>query len=253
MRTQLLASSREQWGAAPFAPAPAGATAGVGPLVDEAVIHDLLNPLTGLMGHLQLLQELLHDGSVDMARDRLKGCFESLSSLLSMLFDLQQLMRMETGKAQLERQTVRLAQLISETRRAYDESIDSEGREIIVHCPDGDAQMEGDPQLLQRTMLLLVLVARRLSRTGPLSLQTICAEGWLSIVIGYTGPTLPPTLATELFGPDGAALQKQTGHRIDRGRGLMLVAAVARLHDGSVSYSATSGGGAFTLKLPLHG
>lgn len=250
MHTQLLASSHGKRDSLPFSPSSGEASAAT-PLVDEAVIHDLLNPLTGLMGHLQLMQELLQEGSADMARDRLKGCFESLSSLLGMLFDLQQLMRLDSGNVPLERQKLCVAQLISAMRRSYDESIDSEGREIIVHCPDGQAQIDGDPSMLERTLVLLVLVARRLSRSGPISIQTVHEESRLSIVIGYTGPTLPATLASEIFGHGGAALQKQTGHRIDRGRGLMLVAAIARLHDGSVSYSATSGGGAFTLKLPL--
>lgn len=253
MQTQLLPSSREQRGSVPFCPVTAPASQTAGPLVDEAVIHDLLNPLTGLMGHLQLLQELLQDGATDMAKDRLKGCFESLSSLVGMIFDLQQLMRLENGKLQIDRQEVTIAQLISEMRRAYDESVESEGREIIVHCPDGDAPIEGDPQMLQRAMVLLVMVARRLSRTGPITVQTISDRGMVDLMIGYTGPCLPPALAAELFGSQSAALQKQMGHRIDRGRGLMLVAAVAQLHDGSISYSATATGGAFTFKLPLHG
>ena len=161
-------------------------------LIDEGVIHDLLNPLTGLMGHLQLLQELLEDGAFELSRQRIKGCFDSLSILLGMLFDLQQLLRLNAAAVQPNREQISVLNLMSELRTAYDSSIDADQRELVIDCPDGELTVCADAPLLSRALVLLLAVGRRLSRQGPVVIRVSPSGGMLKFEVSYQGMTLPP-------------------------------------------------------------
>jgi len=109
----------------------------------------------------------------------------------------------------------------------------------------------GDEVMLTRLVANLVQNAIRHNHPGGRVAVELSPD--IGLVVGNTGPQVPPERVGELFEPFRRLHADRTGAAGGAGLGLSIVAAIARAHDGAVHATANPDGGLrVTVALPVH-
>lgn len=224
----------------------------------RGVTHDIKNPLGAADGYGELLQMGLHgDLGPEQAHAvaRIRGC---IADALSMIRDLLELSRAESGTLPVERRVTDLCALLRETADEYDAAAQAAGRELRVTAPDG-LRAHTDPARVRQVLGNLVSNALKYARGSDRVILSAGRTargpgpgGWAVLRVQDFGPGIPPAemarLFEEFYRGDGEA------HAEGHGLGLAISRRVARLLGGEITAESEAGRGAvFSLWLPLDG
>ena len=233
------------------------------PLVDESVIHDLLNPITSIVGHLHLMEDAMAEGiggagapggvGGEGGERWLAAGRSGVEELTDMLVDLRRLMQLETGELKLDRRPLDVAALLERVRDLERERAELRNQTVRIAPAAPGLRVHAGAELLERALRIVLAAALRLGRSTPILLRADRIEGGgVRFRCCYEGRAMTPRLADRLFTRDGARLQEMHGQRIDRARGLLFVRAVAEVHAGRAWCEPTPGGACFYLELPMN-
>jgi two-component system sensor histidine kinase KdpD len=203
-----------------------------------AVSHDLRTPLAGLRSATETLQA--HDRRLDDAeRHELLGAMEtSISRLTTMVSDLLDMSRLETGAVKVIADEVPLHEVV---RRAITGLEDAE-RVHVGELPTAYV----DPGLLERVVANLVANALRFSETVEVVGESRGARVELRVV--DHGPGVDPALRARIFEP----FQRQGDVGTGVGLGLAVARGLTEAQGGTLDAVDTPGGG-LTMVVELPG
>lgn len=211
----------------------------------SGISHDFRTPLTTIVG---AATSLVQQGpALDAARRELllRSILDEAQRMHASMSDLLDLTRMEEGAVQPDCEWCPVDELVEEVRAALASRL--AGRRVHVELP-ADAVVWCDARLVEQ--VLVNLLDNALRHTPPDSAITIRVElevpHW-RLVVADDGPGLPPGQEREVFKKFFRARDEpaDTG----TGLGLAICAAVARLHQGTIS-AVNDAGARFTLTLP---
>ena len=207
-----------------------------GPIIDEGVIHDLLNPITSIMGNLQLLEELLGDRSDDATRKRLNASLASTHELHAMLENLRQLMNPgllpEPGVA------VELVPLMRVVIGLFPTAISLTGGEGI--------SVIGAEEPLMRALAAVLSAARRAGKVEEIA---VASGNSVEIHVAHKGRVIPRAISDAFFTHALAHHQELNGMKIDRAHGLWYARVALERYGGGVRYESREDGGCFVVTL----
>lgn len=127
--------------------------------------HEFRTPLNAILGYSQLLQ-LKAKERPDLDEDQyIDEIYAAGSHLLSLVNDLLDLSRIETGNIELHFTTVKVCNLIQECTKQLRPLADQRGITIITSCDDGHAVL-ADPVRLKQVIINLLSNAIKYNRTG---------------------------------------------------------------------------------------
>jgi len=203
-----------------------------------AVSHDLRTPLAGLRSATETLQA--HDRQLeDAERHELLDAMESsISRLTTMVSDLLDMSRLETGAVTPIAHEVPLGEVV---RRAL-AGLDGAHRAHVGDLPTAYV----DPGLLERVVANLAANALRFSDTVEIEGET-CANRVTLRVVDH-GPGVEPNLRSRIFEPFQRAGDVGTGV----GLGLAVARGLTEAQGGSLEAVDTPGGG-LTMVVDLPG
>lgn len=187
------------------------------------VSHELRTPMTRLRLELEMLREL---GPNPERLDRMEG---DLSELDEMIAELTRLSRLELGRQPLVIESVDLDALARELAAGYPR--------VVVRGHGGTHT--ADRALVHRAVDNLLRNAERYAPEGEVTL--VVASG--RILVQDRGPGVAPEDLPQLFEPFFRAEASRNKHTGGLGLGLMIVAQVARLHQGRAWAALREGGG----------
>ena len=211
--------------------------------LNEAIIHDLKNPMTAIMGCLSVV---LEDGGVPAQREKLLGlALHSCRSQMILLETLVDTSRLEHGELVARKSAIKT--------RALLEACLGDVRGVASHlgvtlrASNSGAipeEIEGDPDLLPRTICNLLHNAIKYTPPGgSVSLTTHASGNGLTFEVNDTGIGIRPENIERLFKKyyrvEGA---DQTGRR-GSGLGLYFCRLVIEAHGGKVSVMSKVGSG----------
>jgi signal transduction histidine kinase len=215
--------------------------------------HELRNPLTAIVGWIQLLQKMPGDEGI---RKRALEALERNTALLTRLVDdLLDVSRIAAHGLALVTRPMRLEDAVRATVESL--RVTGEAKGISVEFREGDAPVEilGDSQRLTQAVWNLVANALKFTAKGGHVTVRVSAEGPDGLlVVEDNGEGIAPEFLPHVFerfrqARDGT----RHGHGNGLGLGLSIVRAVVELHGGTVR--AQSGGlglgAAFSVRLPL--
>ena len=217
-------------------------------VVDLGVIHDLLNPLTSIVGNLDLLDELLAGAALPAAQRRLGDGLASAEELRSMLENLRYLMAGDS-RGPLPHEPLELPRMLEQLQQSV------QARGLVKHPIELRLPAESVPfvpggeDLLRRAADVLLRTAARIGTRITIELQCT-AGGEIEVRFVHQGRTLPAILVGRLLEPDFPQVQSEQGVKIDRGRGLWFARTVIEAHHGSLRYEPRGDGGSFVARLP---
>lgn len=207
-----------------------------------AMSHDLRTPLNAIIGFTELMLSrpfgLLGDPRYE---DYLKDIHDSGGLLVSLVDDLLDLARVESGKLDLHEEALDLPAVMAEAIRQTRTMADDAGQTIRLDCPHTLPGLHADRRALVQVFTNLLTNAIKFNRdTGTIRFSAEAGEdGGLSVRvadqgIGMSGPEIARALKP-FEQVDSAHARRHKG----TGLGLFLCCQIMRLFEGRVQVDST--------------
>ncbi len=207
----------------------------------DRLLHDLRGPLNSAVMHLEVLRRAPVDPSAKQSVDTLADQLQRLAAMLPAAFDV----------VALELDGVRRVNLREVALAARDET---DARTVVAEGPWPD--VSGDPRLLTIAIAHLVrnaiasTRAAGVDRPAPRVSAEVTGDGHVALRVRDWGVGLksanPKVLVRLGVAPSGVPPR-------GRGVGLLATERIARLHGGTLAFTALEDGAEVALVLPLAG
>ena len=214
--------------------------------------HEIRTPLNGVLGLARLARQ------PGLAEDRrqayLSQIIESAEALSSILSDILDVAKIESGKLQLEAAAFDLPALLASLARVYSTLASSQG---LAFALDSDPALApwvlGDAVRVRQILANFLQNALKFCATGSVRLVVRAGPpGWVRFEVHDTGPGIPPETQARLFEPFTQADESTTRRFGGTGLGLSICRELASLMGGEVGLQSQSGvGSCFHALLPL--
>ncbi|MEA5577407.1 ATP-binding protein [Anabaena sp. UHCC 0451] len=224
------------------------------------ISHELKTPLTAVLGLSRLLvdQQL---GTLNERQARYAGLIhQSGRHLMSVVNDILDLTRMETGQMELTLSPVQIREVcdraLTEAKTLHAQpskaAQSSSDHQFSLTIEPGLEQMIADELRLRQMLVHLLSNAFKFTETsGEIGLRVNRWEGWIAFTVWDTGIGIPEHQQHLIFQKFQQLENPLTRQFEGTGLGLVLTRALARLHGGDVSFLSSEGKGSqFTLLLP---
>ncbi|MHC5615402.1 MAG: ATP-binding response regulator [Nostoc sp.] len=231
------------------------------------ISHELKTPLTAVLGLSRLLVDQ-QMGELNERQARYAGLIhQSGRHLMSVVNDILDLTRMETGQMDLTLTPVKIRAVCdralseakaihTQTTKATSASPTQNARlsapQFCLSIELGLDQMVADELRLRQMLVHLLSNAFKFTEiSGEMGLRVSRWEGWIAFTVWDTGIGIPEHQQHLIFQKFQQLENPLTRQFEGTGLGLVLTRALARLHGGDVSFLSREGKGSqFTLLLP---
>lgn len=217
------------------------------------IVHDLKNPLTSIRGGAYLLKSVAaQDARAAQAVDLVQRNCDRMMSMIMNLLDIE---RLETGKLQLVRAELPLQDFLATTIET--QRLAAGEREIALEVPPEltETRISADANLLER--VLTNLLSNAIKHTRPEGRIRVTAEreddARIAISVVDNGNGIPKEYHEKIFQKFGQAELRREGQKTDTGLGLTFCKLAVEAHGGKITVDSEPGkGSAFRITLPIH-
>ncbi|NTU78106.1 MAG: response regulator [Chloroflexales bacterium] len=216
--------------------------------------HELRTPLNAILGRAEALEEAIYGPVTAEQLTALHGITESGQHLLTLINDILDLSKIESGQLTLERNTLEVDLLCTMAMRMVAQ-VALAKRLTLTSNLDGQVQLlDGDERRLKQILVNLLSNAVKFTPAGGqvgLEVRGDPEQQTVTFTVWDTGIGIAAEDMPRLFQPfvqlDSSLSRQYTG----TGLGLALVARLTQAHGGSVSITSTPAQGSrFSITLP---
>jgi signal transduction histidine kinase len=225
--------------------------------VSDNIAHDLKTPLTRLRARAE---SALREGGQERIRDGLGAVIEEADELIKTFNALLLIARLEAGALDATAETFQLAPLVHDVAELYEPVAEEAGLSLSCRT-SGAVAIHANRQLIGQAIANLIDNAIKYGRhqdaaggqpvRATIEVTLDSADGAAAIAVADHGPGIPAVDRERVLKRFVRLEASRT--RPGTGLGLSLVAAVARLHDGSITLADNAPGLKVELQLPLAG
>jgi signal transduction histidine kinase/CheY-like chemotaxis protein len=216
------------------------------------VSHELRTPLTSVKGYLDLVlmgaagpTTKQQDSFLRIARDNA----ERLHTLVSDLLDIS---RIESGRMELDVQVVSLARIAEQVTSGLRKEFEDRGLTLLLDVPSDLPEIFGDPDRIAQILMNLLSNAYKYTNQGGAVLKARTIKDALEVTVSDTGVGISAEDQEELFTPFFRAEDKTVRQQTGTGLGLSITKSLIELHGGEIGVKSEPGmGSTFTFTLPL--
>jgi signal transduction histidine kinase len=212
--------------------------------------HELRTPLTMLQGTMELLEEDLHDGQLDVpdAQRQVATARRELLRLSTLAEELLDLSRLDAAVA-MRSEAIELGELARAVAAEF--GLRAGEREIALEFepPDGACWALGDPDAVARVVRILIDNAIRYGGGEPVLVTAAEGAQQATVEVADRGPGVPEEERERIF--ERFYRGRGRGSEGGFGLGLAIGHELAERMGGTVTLADRPGGGTrFTLSLP---
>ncbi len=215
--------------------------------------HEIRTPMNAVLG----LTYLLRNGATAEQIDRLEKIDSAGRHLLSIINDILDLAKIESGKLQPEQHDFPLGAVLDHVRSMISAEAQRKGLRVDVDGGDVPLWLSGDPTRLRQALLNYASNAVKFTDQGAISLRaTMLQDRGDEMLVRFevqdSGVGITPEKLDGLFHAFEQADPSTTRRYGGTGLGLVITRRLAKLLGGDVGVSSTAGVGStfwFTAKL----
>jgi signal transduction histidine kinase/CheY-like chemotaxis protein len=216
--------------------------------------HELRNPLAPLRSGLEIL-ELAGDDLADkeMVRDVRETMKRQVDSLVRLVDDLLDAGRINSGKIELRRERVRLADVLRDAVDAAQPNFQTLGHEFQSTIHDSDLVIWVDPVRISQVLLnLLNNAAKFTPQHGKIELWDSRDGDALEIHVKDNGIGIPGEMLPKIFDMFAQLDYSKGRSRGGLGLGLSIARTLVEMHGGTVTVKSEGPGrgSEFVVRLP---
>ena len=221
--------------------------------VSDNIAHDLKTPLTRLRNRVEAT--LASPPSTENYRAALEATIEESDQLIKTFNALLMIARIEAGSQDSAMADVEVTSIVNDVAELYEPVAEEKGIDFVVETKE-PITVKANRELLSQALANLVDNAIKYappadgeSGTPRISIMVLREENDLLLRVADNGPGIPKAdreRALKRF-----VRLEESRSQPGSGLGLSLVAAVARLHHGSIELGDAKPGLLVTLRLPI--
>jgi signal transduction histidine kinase len=215
--------------------------------------HELKTPLTSVIAYAELLDD--HEGKLsrEQAREFVGRLRAEAQRLLSLIEDILDLSRLESGKLVMKPRTLDLAEVMRGAVETSKPLAQKFGVAIEYTPTIGLPQLSVDEVKIRQVVVNLLVNAIKFSPRGaPVRLRAVQDGACVRVEVNDQGPGIEPDTATHIFELFGQVVPEDGQSRGGLGIGLHLVKRITELHGGHVGVNSRPGeGSTFWIRLPV--
>ncbi len=215
------------------------------------IAHDLKNPLSGLLGLIDLFRARYPRYDDEKRLDHIEKIHAAADRAYKLLENLLDWSRIQTGKIPFEPIRVELAAAVSETLSLFNANAEKKEIRIANNVRPG-AVVFADPDMLKAVLRNLVSNAVKFTpRGGAVDISSRTDGGAETISISDTGVGVPPQEIADLFKIDVHHCAPGTEEEMGTGLGLILCGEFIEKNGGRIWAESRPGKGSrFSFSLP---
>jgi len=219
--------------------------------------HELRTPLNAVIGFTGLLLMKLPGPLTPDQEKQLNMVQSSAKHLLSLINDLLDLAKIDSGNVQMQLVPVGCRTLVDEVVATLRPAAEAKGLRLLVQMPDGAIEVRTDRRAVHQILINLVNNAIKFTEAGAVSLAVEFAgrepDGRVELSVADTGAGISAQDQATLFQAFARVGSSAARARTEgTGLGLYLSRKLAELLGGRIELNSEVGRGSrFTLVLPV--
>ncbi len=216
----------------------------------DMIVHDLQNPLAGVIAFLQVLRA---EGTDRPASERaaLEEALRRCDDLSEMILNVLHVGRADSGRLEVRPEAVDLVELAQHAAASFRMVALRDDRSLAIEGPPS-VHVVTDPSLVLRILGNLLRNAfRHTPRGTSVALRVAGGSGGASVSVIDHGAGIPPAIQPLVFERFSGAALRDAGIRVDSGLGLPFCKIAAQAIGASLSVESDGRRGTiFTLAFP---
>ncbi len=219
------------------------------------VSHELRTPLNLIIGYSEMLQDVLSDDE-QIDRDQsirdLSTIVSSGQQLLTLINDILDLSKIETGKMLVSRAPCNPADLVAQVCDTLSPLIDQKDNVLKLNiAPSARVEVVTDPGKLQQIVTNLLSNACKFTKSGIIRVSISITSGKIKLIVADTGIGMNETQQAKIFEAFVQAEDLTSANYGGTGLGLTIVQELCNILDGQIFLTSTlNQGSKFVVTLP---
>jgi len=215
--------------------------------------HELRTPLNAILGFSGIMLEGFAGEMDEEARHMTSRVYENSQGLLSLINDILDIAKIESGRIDLVRQPMSPVELAAQWKSRTAVLAEQKGLGFEVNVDESlPPTLYGDPERLSQIGINLLSNAFKFTDTGKVTLTMQKKGLFWQISVADTGIGIPPHALHYIFDEfrqvDGTSMRSYGG----TGLGLAITRKLVLMMNGTIKVESVIGKGAvFTVMLPL--
>ena len=214
--------------------------------------HELRTPLTSIEMSIDLLREQLPAQLDDEQKELLDTAHDEIHRLKSLLSDLLDLSKIESGRVDMEFTSVPVGTVIEKAVSVLTAQAEENGVEVSADIPDDISEVRADANKV--SWILTNLISNSLRYTGSGGHIHVTAEerrDQVYLSVSDDGEGIPEEYQSRIF---DKFVQVEGENGEGTGLGLAICKEIVRAHGGTIWVDSEVGeGSTFTFTLPIAG
>jgi len=221
--------------------------------------HELRSPLNSVIGFAEILKSEAFGPHADSRyQEYAQQIFNSGNHLLSLIGDILDLSKIESGGLELELQNFKIQEVLNEVINLMQARALDKGIELSLVLPSSlDLILKGDTTRIKQILVNLIDNALKFTHQGSVSinvklLQIKSNEVIIEVSVSDTGIGIEKEKLDHMFNPFTQADLSTTRHFGGTGLGLSICKKLVEVMSGEINVESIEGqGSCFSIKLPL--
>lgn len=214
--------------------------------------HQLRSPLTAIRGYLSMLNEGDFGPVPKEQRTILAQLGHSSNEVINLINDMLSVSRLNAGKFELARSTVKLDELVREIYTELKPLADKKHLQFDVIVPEGSLELTVDPLRIRQVIINFIDNAIKYTVKGSVQVKVAKEADDVVFTVKDTGIGIPSEELDKMFKKFYRATNARAVEAQGSGLGLYVAREIIRKHHGDIILESEEGSGStFGFRLPM--
>jgi signal transduction histidine kinase/DNA-binding response OmpR family regulator len=217
--------------------------------------HELRTPMNAIIGYSEMLMEDAEDEGNEAAGADLQKIHSAGTHLLSLINDVLDLSKIESGKMDVYLETFELGALVEGVVSTIAPLVQKNGNRLIVEVDPALSDMHADVTKVRQALFNLLSNAAKFTHEGEIGLrlhaEQVDGVSWIHMAVSDSGIGIPPNKIDHVFEEFSQADDSTTRDYGGTGLGLPISRSFCRMMGGDLTVASVIGeGSTFMIRLP---